>query len=235
MSARAAVVVSLSAVLAMTATGAPAPARADSIYLKNGRIIRSEDAHVEGDKVVFVLHGGLASIPLAVVDRVEEDDWPAPDAAVGAAPAGESGPDAAPVDRAAALQELGSMLDRGNSPVETAQALQLLRSLGAAQGNPSAGGMDAVAPLLGILGGAEGSGAGGLGSLASDLDKVQVILPALSRLGAALFAPEYSAEAVEAAAQDVISSLEQLGVSQSEIRARAQQLGVPQEILDRIR
>jgi hypothetical protein len=235
MNARAAFLVSLSAVLAMVAVAVPKPARADSIYLKNGRVIHSEDARVEGDKVVFVLHGGEQSIPLAVVDRVEHDDWRAPGGASSATAADESAPVVSPADSAAALQQLGSMLNQGNGPVDAAQALQLLQGLGAAQGNPSAGGMESLAPLLGILGGAGGDGAGGLGALSGDLDKVMEVLPALSRLGAALFAPEYSTQAAQAAAADVIASLERLGVSRSEIRQRAQQLGVPPEVLERIR
>jgi hypothetical protein len=235
MSARAAALVSLSATLAITAATVPAPASADSIYLKNGRVIRSEEAHVEGEKVVFVLHGGLASIPLAAVDRIVEDDWPAPDDTGSTPPVGAAAPTVSPADGAARLQELGSLLDESNSPVDAAQALQLLQALGAARGNSAAGGMETLAPLLGILGGAQGDDAGGLGALATDLDKVRLILPALSRLGAALFAPEYSPSATEAAARDVISSLEQLGVSRSEINRRAQQLGVPPELLARIR
>lgn len=233
MNARPVVLVSLSALMAMVAAAVPSPARADSIYLKNGRVIRSEDAHVEGDKVVFVLHGGLASIPLAAVERIEDDDWRAPDGAGGAPTTDESEPAAGAATNAATLRALSSILDQENAPVDTAQALQLLQGLGTAQRDPSAGNMEALAPLLGILGGA--GGAGSLGSLATDLDRVQLILPALSRLGAALFAPEYSPEAAEAAARDVISGLERLGVSRSEIRQRAQQLGVPPELLERIR
>jgi hypothetical protein len=234
------VVIVLIAVLALVAH--PTGARADSIYLKNGRVIRTDEARVEGERVVFWLHGGYQSLPLEIVDRVEDDDWgtpgrplgPAADSSDAVAGAPATAP-AAPADAAAALQALSGMMSGGAGGVDTAQALQLLQSLGGTQPGAADGGLGALAPLLGMLGGAGAEGAGALGGLASDLDKVQTVLPALSRLGAALFAPEYSADATEAAARDLIRSLEQLGVSRSEIRARAQQLGVPAEILDRIR
>jgi hypothetical protein len=48
-------------------------ADADSIYLKNGRVIRSEWTRVEGEYVIFSQYGGEAKIPLAAVDRIESD------------------------------------------------------------------------------------------------------------------------------------------------------------------
>jgi hypothetical protein len=128
------------------------------------------------------------------------------------------------------------MLGGDAGGIDTSQALQLLQSLGAQGDATAAGGLEALLPLLGMLGsGGDALGSTGLGDIAADLGKIQTVLPTLSRLGAALFAQEYSAEATEAAARDLINSLESLGVSRAEIRARAQQLGVPAEILDRIR
>jgi len=218
---------------------APAAA-ADSIYLKNGRVIRSDDVAIDGERLVFFQFGGYQTIPMALVDRVEKDGWvapgspgrrplpgadqPAPETPAAASPTAPTG------DSAAALQALAGMMGDGGG-VDASMALQLLQSLGAQQG--AGAGMDALAPLLGMLGG--GGLGGGLGDVAGDLGAIQTVLPALSRLGAALFAPEYSASATEAAARELISSLEALGVSPAEIRARAAQMGVPADILDKIR
>ena len=68
----------------------------------------------------------------------------------------------------------------------------------------------------------------------SDVVQVQAILPALTRLGAALFAPEYSAAATDAAARELLQGLSKLGVSDADIRAKARQFGIPEDILDRI-
>jgi hypothetical protein len=100
------------------------------------------------------------------------------------------------------------------------------------------GGVAALVPLLGALSGGGNGGPlgalGDLGSLGSELMEAQAILPALTRLGAALFAPEYSAAATDAAAQELLQGLSKLGVSDAEIRAKARQFGLPEDILDRI-
>lgn len=46
---------------------------ADTIYLKNGRTIRSSEVRVEGDKVFFVQYGGEVALPMSIVDHIEED------------------------------------------------------------------------------------------------------------------------------------------------------------------
>jgi len=226
--------------------GLAAGAAADSIYLKNGRVIRSDDVSIDGERLVFFQFGGYQTIPMELVDRVEKDGWvapgspgrrplpgadqPAPENPAAAAPAAPTG------DSAAALQALAGMMGDGGGGIDASQALQLLQGLGAQQGAGAGGGMEALAPLLGMLGGTTGGGlGGGLGDIAGDLGAIQTVLPALTRLGAALFAPEYSASATEAAARELISSLEALGVSPAEIRARAAQMGVPADILDKIR
>jgi hypothetical protein len=56
-------------------------ANADTIYLKNGRVIHCERTRVEGEHLVFSQYGGEVKIPLEAVDRVETDS------AVEAAPA----------------------------------------------------------------------------------------------------------------------------------------------------
>jgi hypothetical protein len=55
-------------------------ASADSIYLKNGGVIRSEWTLIEGEYVVFYQYGGKARIPLEAVERIEKDSEVAPEA-----------------------------------------------------------------------------------------------------------------------------------------------------------
>ena len=49
------------------------PASADSIYLKNGRVIHCDWTRVEGEYLVFGQYGGEVKIPLHAVERVEDD------------------------------------------------------------------------------------------------------------------------------------------------------------------
>ena len=58
------------ATVALLVAGA---ATADTIYLKNGRVIQSSLVRVVGDRVIFVQYAGEVSIPLSVVDRIVED------------------------------------------------------------------------------------------------------------------------------------------------------------------
>ncbi len=46
---------------------------ADSIYLKNGRVIRTQRSEIVGDKLVFLQYGAEITIPMELVDRVEPD------------------------------------------------------------------------------------------------------------------------------------------------------------------
>ncbi|MFQ5742659.1 MAG: hypothetical protein ACE5HV_03605 [Acidobacteriota bacterium] len=65
-------------------------ASADTIYMKNGRLIRSSSVRVEGDRVVFLQYGGQVAIPLSLVDKIVEDDTAGPEATAPApAPADE--------------------------------------------------------------------------------------------------------------------------------------------------
>ena len=236
-------------------TFAPMSTAADSIYLKNGRVIRADDVHVDGDQLVFFLHGNHQAIPLALVERFEDDGWKGPGlppdtpgaSSAGAASNGSTGPadsgaasgvpalaDIAPAARFDALA--GFLGDGG----EATQALGLLQALSGLQGGGggAGGGLEALAPMLGALGGTGGGDAlgllGSLGSLGGDLEQVQAILPALTRLGAALFAPQYSAEATDAAARELLQGLSKMGVSDADIRAKARQFGVPEDVLARI-
>jgi hypothetical protein len=47
---------------------------ADSIFLTNGRVIHTEHARVEGDRVVFRQYGGEVSIPRSAVLRIVDND-----------------------------------------------------------------------------------------------------------------------------------------------------------------
>jgi len=51
-----------------------ADAHADTVYMKNGRIITSESVRVEGDRVIIQLLDGQVAIPLSLVDHIVEDD-----------------------------------------------------------------------------------------------------------------------------------------------------------------
>jgi hypothetical protein len=61
-------------VLATIAIAAPRMARADSIYLTNGRVIHTEHARIEGDRVIFRQYGGEVSIPRSAVLRIVDND-----------------------------------------------------------------------------------------------------------------------------------------------------------------
>ena len=49
-------------------------AAADTIYLRNGRVIHTASARVEDGRVHFTQFGGAVSIPLAEVARIVDDD-----------------------------------------------------------------------------------------------------------------------------------------------------------------
>lgn len=79
-------------VLLMTAAalGLAAAAAADTIYLKNGRVIRTSNVRVEGDKVYFRQYAGTVVIPMTIVDRIEQDEMSGPEASPAAGPAGQA-------------------------------------------------------------------------------------------------------------------------------------------------
>lgn len=64
----------LAAVLATIAVAVPRVVRADSIYLTNGRVIHTEHARIEGDRVIFRQYGGEVSIPRSAVLRIVDND-----------------------------------------------------------------------------------------------------------------------------------------------------------------
>lgn len=58
---------------------------ADSIYLKNGRVIRTSSAEIVGDRVMFTQFGHPIAIPMSEVDRIVDDDYEDPVATPSAA------------------------------------------------------------------------------------------------------------------------------------------------------
>lgn len=50
----------------------------DTIYLKNGQKIRTSYAEIKGDKVFFTQFGGVVSVPMSLVDRIESDRFAEP-------------------------------------------------------------------------------------------------------------------------------------------------------------
>jgi len=63
----------LTFVVAALALSFATAAVADTIYLKNGRQIRSSQVRVEGDRVLFIQYGGEVALPMSIVDRIEQD------------------------------------------------------------------------------------------------------------------------------------------------------------------
>ncbi len=82
--------------IALSIAGA---AFADTIYLKNGRIIRSAQVRTEGDRVFFTQYGGEVSLPLELVDRIEKD--------ASAEPAPTTGPAPGPIETAEPTEGAG--------------------------------------------------------------------------------------------------------------------------------
>jgi hypothetical protein len=64
----------LLATLLVSVLAVPTVAQADTIYLKNGRVIRTPSAKQIGDRVEFVQFGETVTIPASVVLRIEKDD-----------------------------------------------------------------------------------------------------------------------------------------------------------------
>lgn len=71
-------------------------AMADTIYMKNGRAIRSAHVRVEGDRVIFMQYGGEVSIPLSLVDHIVVDANVEPEGAPPPPPSTADDPQADP-------------------------------------------------------------------------------------------------------------------------------------------
>ena len=88
---------------------------ADTVYLKNGRLLRTPEATVEGERVLLRLYGGQLVLPLSVVDRVVDDDAVEPPPA--AAPSAE---EADPQTEEAADPEAAAAADPADPAEEVA-------------------------------------------------------------------------------------------------------------------
>ncbi len=138
----------LIAALVLCTTALAFPAAADSIYLKNGRVIHSIEVRVEGDRVLFLQYGSLQTIPLTLVDRVEQNDRGAPNArSATASTAARGSSDAAAIPGATAPPDGGA----AGTPAERMQALTDFL------GQNSGGSSDAT-KALGLLQSLGGSG-----------------------------------------------------------------------------
>ena len=163
-----------------------------------------------------------------------------------------------PSERLQILSGLFNEAAGGDAGVDPTQALGLLQLLGGQgssdgglQRGPSGGikggsgrvegssgrveaGSGGAEEGLGNLLGTLSSGLGGdLGALGADLGQAQTLLPALTQLGQALFAPEYSQENTTVAVDELLRVLAAAGVSRDELDARAQGFGVPPGMLER--
>ena len=87
-------------VVIITVAGfAATSAAADTVYLKNGRVMRSSMVRVEGDRVYVRLYGGEVSFPMSMVERIEEDNLGEPPPTVVPVPApAPDDPSADPAD-----------------------------------------------------------------------------------------------------------------------------------------
>ncbi len=189
-------------------------ASADSVYLKNGRVIRTASAHVDGQHVVFTQYGGEHSIPLSVVERVVVDDR------VGPAPLGRVPGRAIRVRVPPTLQERLAEHDAPESqPTLPKGAAGLIapESLGA---------------LSRFLGSDPGSMLGLLGNAATEMAGLEQLLPMLPRLIAAFQQPVSSPDGARKMLDELLSTLSEVGVSRADIMARARQYGVPEEWLE---
>jgi len=216
-------------------------AGADSIYLKNGRVIHTSTARVEGENVLFLQHGSEQSIPLSLVDRIEKDERQGPQATEGRGASGAGAGAGAPsgaqsgavpggdvegltsgLESLSALanlkDQLGGMASAQAGAQNPAQALGQLQSIGA----------DGLLPLADQLGALSNLGAlAGMGGEGTDLGQIGEIVPLIRRLGELLAAPNPSPEETLSTVQELLGGLGKMGVTSEMIQAEAQRLGIP--------
>ena len=214
----------------------PQIAGADSIYLANGRVIRTAEARIVDDRVVFVQYGARQALPTDQVVRVERDDHVGPSRArrSGRSTAPKHAP-APPVVARLELPErpvtmpqpaatggvdLASLLDRAPAGV-----LDLVSQLkGVPSGGPDftfllEGPPTGALDLASLLGGAPG-GVGGLDS-SVEIGQLARLLPLLGQLGDLLAAENPTPAAAKATLSSLLAGLQGMGVSEEMIRARA--------------
>jgi hypothetical protein len=74
-----------------------APAAADTICLKSGRMLHTDEARVESGRVIFTQFGATAALSMELVDRVEDNDeiGPVPSPPMPVRPVASAGEDVA--------------------------------------------------------------------------------------------------------------------------------------------
>jgi hypothetical protein len=224
-------------------------AGADSIYLKNGRVIRTSTARVEGDQVLFFQHGSEQSIPLSLVDRIEKDERQEPQptgnrgaSGAGSQAAGSSGQEGGPPSNAQSGAVPGGDIEGLTNGLESLSALTNLKdqlggmaSAQAGAQNPAQAlgqlqsiGADGLLPLADQLGALGNLGAlAGLGGEGTDLGQLGEVVPLIRRLGELLAAPNPSPEDTMSTVQALLGGLGKMGVTSEMIQAEAQRLGIP--------
>jgi hypothetical protein len=226
-----------------------ASANADSIYLKNGRVIHTSSARIDGDQVLFLQHGSEQSIPLSIVDRIEEDErqGPGTSGGRGAGGSGAAGADAAGSGgsvpegtRSGAAP--GGDLEGLTSGLESLSSLASLRDQLGGMASAQAGaqspaqamsqlqsiGADGLLPLADQLGTLSNLGAlAGLDGEGTDLGKLGEVVPLIRRLGELLAAPNPSPEETMSTVEALLGGLGEMGVTSEMIEAEAARLGIP--------
>ncbi len=188
-------------------------ASADTIHLKNGRVIHTALARVAGGEVIFTQYGGRQTIPLAIVERVVSDQR------VGPAPIARSGP-------------IEERLRRGpTNPSVEAPATAASHPL--PDGIAGLIAPQSISALSGLLGVDSGAVSGLLGSIGTEIEGLDRLLPVLPRLIAAFQRPLESNNGEPAMLDELLGALSQLGVTRADIAARAREYGLPEEWLER--
>lgn len=215
-------------------------AAADTIYLKNGRVLHTAEAKVVGDRVELTQHGARQAIPRSLVERIIEDERRGPGdrrppLADGSArrnsdlrPPPQPAAPCRPIDLGLPV----NVAPRGGSgsssgPTEP-RTLAGLVAPGDVQALLSGG----LPMILGQLG-AMSSGAlePGPGAETLDLEKIPAVLPLVGRLAALLSARNPSAEAATELGRELLQGLREVGLSDEMIRAKALEWGIDLDAL----
>lgn len=190
-------------------------ASADSVYLKNGRIIHTAHARIEHQRVVFILYGAEQSIPLALVERIADDDHvgPAPMGKIPRRPASRTSP--SPVGGSSP-----SLIDRAAPSPRGIRLPPALAggSVRQTMGDAPAGVASGVAELLRAFG--------------TEIEGLEQVVPVLPRLFAAFQQSADSPDRARALLEALLGALADLGVSRADIMARAREYGVPGEWIE---
>ncbi|HJO02472.1 MAG TPA: hypothetical protein QGG47_00705 [Acidobacteriota bacterium] len=201
-------------VLSLGVLASASNASADSVYLKNGRVIRTALARVDGQQVVFTQYGGEQSIPVSVVERVVVDDHVGP-AQLGSVPARAT--------RVRMPATLEGSLTEAAAPVPQPTLPQAIAGLMAPE---------SLGALSGLLGSEPGAITGLLSNVGTEIEGIERVLPLLPRLIAAFRQPVRSQDEARTMLDELLSALSELGVSRADIMERARRYGVPEDWIE---